>query len=130
MIATSQFGCVDTAYTNIKVPPADDFTIEVNQVECAGKDSLYVNFTIRNGFKRGTIPKGLVVTFYDGSPLSPTSNILPVSFSVPANVNAKQFTYSSFIKAMGTGKLYAVVNDSGTAQSIGIAQYTQAGKGL
>ncbi len=118
MIATSQFGCVDTAYTNIKVPPADDFTIELNQVECAGADSLYVNFTIRNGFKRGTIPKGLVVSFYDGNPLSPASNILPATFSVPANVNAKQFTYSRLIKAMGTGKLYAVVNDSGTVHPL------------
>ncbi len=118
MIATSQFGCVDTAYTVIKVPPADDFTIEMNQIECAGSDSLLVNFTLRNQFKRGIIPKGLVVSFYDGDPLSPTANVLLPAFTVPANVNARQFTFSGFIKAMGTGKLYAVVNDSGISRPL------------
>ncbi|MBC7888880.1 MAG: gliding motility-associated C-terminal domain-containing protein [Ferruginibacter sp.] len=118
MIATSQYGCVDTAYTVIKVPPSDDFTIEMNEVECAGRDSLYVNFTIRNLFKRGTIPKGLVLSFYDGDPFSATANLLLPAFTVPAFVNAKQITFSSFIKSVGTGKLYAVVNDSGTARPL------------
>lgn len=120
MIATSQFGCVDTAYAVIKVPPADDFIIDLNQVECAGSDSLFVNFTITNLFKRGTINKGLMVTFYDADPLLASANRLAPSFSVPAFVNGKQATYSSFIKAMGTGKLYAVVNDSGLVRPVSL----------
>jgi gliding motility-associated-like protein len=118
MIATSQFGCVDTAFANIKVPPADDFTIELNQAECAGRDSLFLNFTMRNLFKRGTIPKGLLVSFYDGDPLLPASNILFPAFTVPAFVNAKQAVFSAYLKAMGTGKLYAVVNDSGKVRPL------------
>ena len=114
LIATSQLGCVDTAYATIIVPPSDDFSIELNRVECAGSDSLFVNFTLRNAFKRGVIRKGLVVSFYNSDPWLPGSKLLMPSFIVAATINQQQFTFSSFIKAMPPGKLYAVVNDSGT----------------
>ncbi|MEP7142444.1 MAG: gliding motility-associated C-terminal domain-containing protein [Ferruginibacter sp.] len=114
MIATSQYGCVDTAFADIKVPPANDYSIDLNEVQCAAGARLYVNFTLHNQFKRGVIPKGITVSFYDGDPASATARILPPVFSVPDTVFGKQFTFSGFIKGISRGRIYAVVNDSGT----------------
>lgn len=114
VIATSNDGCTDTAYVAIKVPPYNDYLSTVNEVSCAGSDSLYVNFTLYNNFKRGILPKGLQVTFYDADPTTVGANLLLPSFTVPYNINAKQFTFSNLIKKMNYGNLYVVVNDTGT----------------
>ncbi|MEO5890244.1 MAG: gliding motility-associated C-terminal domain-containing protein [Ferruginibacter sp.] len=113
MIATSQLGCIDTAYVDIKVPPANDYTIDINDVQCAANDRLYVNFTLYNKFKRGVIPKGMTVSFYDADPATTTAHLLPPVFSVPDTVFGKEFIFSVFIKGVAAGKIYAVVNDSG-----------------
>ena len=69
MMATSAYGCVDSAFTVLHVPVADDYRIHMDSLVCAGEDSLHVSFTLCNHFKRGSIPKGLRVSFYDADPL-------------------------------------------------------------
>ncbi|MEJ7588025.1 MAG: hypothetical protein WKI04_10745 [Ferruginibacter sp.] len=115
LIATSQYGCVDTAYLILKVPPANDYTIDLNDVQCASGDRLYVNFTLYNQFRRGVIPKGLTVSFYEGDPATATARLLSPVFSVQDTVFEKQFIFNGFIKGSSGGRIYAVVNDSGTA---------------
>jgi gliding motility-associated-like protein len=115
LIATSSYGCVDTAYTQIQVPAYDDFVITIDSVACAGKDSLHIGFTICNNFKRGTIPQGLQVSFYDNDPTTATANLLAPLFTTPAANAAKCASYGQFLKRTTTGKVFAVVNDNGTA---------------
>ena len=113
VIATTNLGCFDTAYVNIQVPPYNDFSIVINDVQCRKQDSLLVNFTIRNSFKRAVIPKALSVAFYQGDPTGSGGSLLPNLFFVPDTVKANNATYSVVVKGMPGGKLYAVVNDSG-----------------
>lgn len=112
VIATSNLGCVDTAYVNIQVPPYNDYSVIINDAQCAGTDSMYVNLTLNNYFKRGVLPKTLTVSFYSGDPATGTATLLRPQFFLSDTIVAKTFTFSTFIKAMSAGNLYAVVNDS------------------
>ena len=118
MIATSDYGCIDTAFIDVKVPPANDYTAYFNEVKCADNDKLHINFTLYNKFKRGVIPKGLTVSFYDGDPQIAETHLLPPVFLVPDTKFAREYNFSSFINANRVGKIYMVVNDNG--QSIPI----------
>ncbi len=112
--AVSKPGCSDTTSVLISVPPYNDFTININDVQCAKADSLYLNFTISNSFKRAKLPKTLSVSFYSGDPTTANAVLLPPIFSLPATLNVKQGTFATIIKSpLITGKIYAVVNDSG-----------------
>ena len=112
VIATSQYQCFDTAYISIKVPPANDYTVAINSIACAGADSLLVGFTVSNGFKRGIIPQNLRVAFYNNDPsLSSTALLLPV-FIVPTTASVKQKAFTAKIKKTAPGLVYAVVNDT------------------
>lgn len=110
VIAVSQYQCRDTAYIDIKVPPADDYTIVLNSASCAGSDSIMVAFTLKNGFKRGVLPKGLTVSFYDNDPSAGSANLLPAKFILTDTVFAKQKSFVQKIKKMPQGRLYAAVN--------------------
>lgn len=114
VIATSQYGCRDTAIVDIKVPPANDYTINLVDVQCARNDSMYVEFNLANSFKRGVIPKNLSVSFYKGDPATSSAVLLSPTFVVPDTVFAKTATFSTFIKGMDAGNFYAVVNDNGS----------------
>ncbi len=114
VVATSQYGCTDTTFVTIKVPPANDYTVTMNKAVCASGDSILVNFTVFNSFFRGSIPRGLKLSFYKGDPSTGTAVLLPPVFSVPATVAALQATFNTRIKIMPEGLLYAVVNDSST----------------
>ncbi|HEX8314633.1 MAG TPA: M43 family zinc metalloprotease [Flavisolibacter sp.] len=120
VVATSNLGCTDTARIVVHVPPYNDFSVEINDAQCKGEDSLRVNFTIRNSFKRAVIPKGLTVAFYRGDPSGAGATMLPKLFSVPDTVKAANATYTTVIKGMSNGKLYAVVNDSGKALPVAL----------
>ncbi len=113
VVATSNYGCTDTARVVIQVPPYNDFSVEITDVQCARQDSLAVQFTIRNSFKRPSIPKGLTVAFYNADPQLAGTVLLPKLFSVPNTISAANASYTTVIKGMGSGTLYAVVNDSG-----------------
>ena len=114
VIATSQYQCFDTSTVTIKVPPYNDYTAIINKITCAGKDSLQVDFTLANNFKRGTIPKDLAVSFYKGDPSLAGAVVLAPLFVTPVAVNAKQQNYSAKIQKTGAGTIYASVNDLGT----------------
>jgi gliding motility-associated-like protein len=115
VIGYSTIGCTDTAFVDIKVPPYNDFTVSINDAQCAGADSLYVNFTIKNSFKRAVLPKTLSVSFYNSDPLTGRATLLPPVFTLADTIKAKQATFNKFIKGMNSGLLYAVVNDSAKA---------------
>ena len=54
------------------------------------------------------------MSFYSGDPATTSAVLLPPVFSLPATLNVKQATFSAFIQSpSATGKIYAVVNDSG-----------------
>jgi gliding motility-associated-like protein len=119
VIATSQFGCIDTTFLTIKVPPANDYTVNINSV-CPVKDSMTVNFTLFNQFFRGVIPKKLVVAFYNSDPRAAGATLLPPVFSVADTSFTLQKTFNTKIKIMPAGNLYAVVNDSAIAIPISL----------
>src|SRR5450432_297275 len=113
LIATSLYGCRDTSYLEIKIPPYNDYSISLDRIECARNDSLLVDFTLCNHFKRGIIPLGVPVSFYDADPSSPDAHILGPVFTTPADVPAKCASYTFLIKGISAGSLYAVVNNNG-----------------
>ncbi len=113
VVATSRQGCTDTAVVDIQVPPYNDFSARITAVECTSVDSLFVRFILYNAFKRGVLPKGLPISFYNGNPRTGTAVLLPPVFTLTDTVRAKESTFETFIKGMNTGRIYAVVNDSG-----------------
>ncbi len=128
VIATSQYQCLDTSTVIIKVPPYNDYTVTISKIICAGKDSLSVDFTLTNNFKRGTIPKDLLISFYKGDPNIAGAIVLAPVFITPAAVNAKQQNYTCKIQKTGAGTIYASVNDNGTQVPIVISNAPLAEK--
>jgi gliding motility-associated-like protein len=123
VIASSQYQCHDTAFLDIKVPPANDYTIAINNIFCAGKDSLTMDVTVSNLFKRGIIPKGLKISFYKDDPTTAGAVLLPPVFTVPDSISSKQKTYQYKIKK-AFGNIYASVNDNGSAVPVTAASNT------
>ena len=114
LIATSTNGCIDSAFTDITVPPADDFTVRIDTVFCSVGDSLRATFTVCNQFGKGIIPKGLKLSFYNNDPaLSPVVLLGPV-FEVANDNLTTCATYSHVFKDNGALKIFAVVNDKGS----------------
>ncbi|MES2003504.1 MAG: M43 family zinc metalloprotease [Bacteroidota bacterium] len=114
VIATSQYQCYDTAYVDIKVPPADDYTVTINNVSCAGTDSLLVTITLNNQFKRGVLPKKLPVALYKNDPSLAGAILLQPPFLLPDTAFVKKQGYSFKIKKIAAANLYAVANDTGS----------------
>jgi gliding motility-associated-like protein len=112
VIATSIYGCADTSFAIIKIPPYNDFVITIDSLFCAGEDSMAVNFTLCNHFKRGNIPEGLDVALYDGDPSLASSNLLGPIFSTSTPSQGLCANYIQFFKRTGTNIVYAIVNDS------------------
>jgi gliding motility-associated-like protein len=113
LIAVSTYGCIDSGFTDIKVPPADDYTIQINDVDCYRGDSTRAAFTICNVFKRGVIPADLKVSFYDSNPISGTAKLLGPVFKVNTGVNASCASYIYIFKGPVPPNIFAVVNDKG-----------------
>ncbi len=113
-IGTSGYGCIDSAFSDIKVPPADDFTVQIDTVICSGGDSLNARFTICNLFSKGIIPRGLKVSFYDKNPTLPNAELLSPVFAVAADQGQGCFSFSHTVKGTGEMEIFAVVNDKGT----------------
>jgi gliding motility-associated-like protein len=124
IIATNQYGCADTAYSIILVPPADDYTIAVDSVNCSRNDSLFIGFTLCNHFKRGIIPQGLKVSFYDADPSTAGAHLLGPVFITPADYPVKCTSFTCTVKGMAAGTLYAVVNDGGVGVPVLFPQDT------
>jgi len=113
LIATSSYGCVDSSLAVLHIPPADDFQISMNKLDCAGSDSLHASFTICNNFKRGSIPAGLQVSFYDADPAGGNAHLLGPVFSTEAENPDTCASYEWFFSNTTTGKVFAKVNDNG-----------------
>jgi len=113
VIATSSYGCLDSSFTVVYIPPADDYQVTVDSLDCAGADRLHADFTICNHFIRGSIPKGLRVSFYDADPTEANARLLGPVFSTAEANPAKCVAYKSFLNRTTTGKVFAVVNDTG-----------------
>ena len=111
----SQYQCFDTAYVSIKVPPVNDYTVIINNATCLSKDSLSINFTINNSYKKGVLPKDLTLSFYKGNPTTDTAVILGTIFKLTDTLFAQSQTFIRSIKHIGTGIIYASINDNGTA---------------
>ncbi len=112
VVATSSYGCTDSALTVLHIPPADDFRVTMDSVECAGEDSMHAAFTLCNNFIRGSIPQGLTVSFYDADPAEADAHLLGPVFTAPANP-AGCGPYTCFFKRPNTGNVIAIVNDHG-----------------
>jgi gliding motility-associated-like protein len=111
LIAVSNFGCIDSGFTDIKVPTADDYTIKINNVDCYRGDSLRAEFTICNEFKRGVLPAGLKVSFYDSDPKTGNAKLLGPVFDTKTASNNSCNTYIHIFKGPAPASIYAVVND-------------------
>jgi len=110
MIATSAYGCVDSAFSVLHIPVADDYRIKLDSLVCAGEDSMHVSFTLCNLFKRGSIPKGLRVSFYDADPGEAGAHLLGPVFSTTEPNPAGCASYESFFQRSTTGRVFAFVN--------------------
>ncbi|MEO5681478.1 MAG: gliding motility-associated C-terminal domain-containing protein [Chitinophagaceae bacterium] len=116
VMAYSRYGCYDTAFAIIHIPPADDYTIAINSMECAAAgDSMYLQFTICNAYPKSDVPVNLKASFYDGSPLAGGAQLLGSVFINPATSADSCISYTRLIKQSASGTIYAVVNDNGTA---------------
>ncbi|MGL6267865.1 MAG: hypothetical protein ACRC2O_08055, partial [Chitinophagaceae bacterium] len=113
LIAVSNLGCIDSGFATIKVPPADDYTIKITDIDCYHGDSLRAVINICNEFKRGVIPANLKVSFYDADPASGTAKLLGPVFSINAATNVTCNSYVHIIKGPAPAIIYAVVNDRG-----------------
>jgi len=138
VIATSEYGCTDSAFVVIKVPPADDFSLVIDSIRCEKNDSLYSSFTICNGFSRGIVPAGLSVSFYDGNPSQPGAHLLGPVFVSPTNNNSLCASFHHTLLGIPGGKIFAVVNDKGTSNPLQLPNdssilekdYTNNGAGI
>jgi gliding motility-associated-like protein len=126
VIVRSSYQCVDTAFVEIKVPTYNDFTVAINSIACAGTDSLSVSFTISNLFKRGGIPKNLLVSFYKDDPATVAASLAGPVFKVPDSLAVKQQTYTTKIKKLSKGNstIFASVNDKGTQIPVQASSYS------
>jgi gliding motility-associated-like protein len=114
LMATSVYGCTDTATVDIKVPPANDYRVELQDAQCASGNRVFLAFRISNSFKRGVIPKGLTVSFYNSDPGLGGARLLSPVFVVPGTVFAKEAAFTAFVETTPPGNLFAMVNDDGT----------------
>lgn len=112
VVVSNFWGCTDTAFVIIKVPPADDYTVVIDSVICAANDSLMVWFTINNSFRRGTLRNGLPVAFFDGNPGGGGKLSGPL-FYTPAHVAAQKASYVHKVSGKDAGVLFAAINSDG-----------------
>ena len=113
LIATSSYGCYDSAFAVIKVPPADDYVITINSVDCYQGERLRAEFTVCNQFRRGVIPTDLQVSFYNGNPALGSSKLLGPVFKIAAGSNAQCMSFTHIINGLSTDSIFAVVNNRG-----------------
>jgi gliding motility-associated-like protein len=114
VVGTTSYGCVDSAFVDIKIPPYDDFVVAIDSVECAGTNDSHINFTICNNFTRGFVPKGLNVSFYDSDPAGGNALLRGPVFIVPVDSLNNCASFSTTINGQSPGTVYAVVNANGT----------------
>ncbi len=118
VMAENRYGCRDTAILDVQIPPSDDFTIQILETVCAAGDSMYVKFKAGNLFRRGFLPKGLTIRFFDKNPDQPGAKRLEPAFVLPYDVHRRDSVFSIFVQQSHSGSLYAAINDSGITYPI------------
>jgi gliding motility-associated-like protein len=113
VIATSQYGCLDSSSISIKVPFADDFVITIDSMSCAKDNSVFTSFTIYNQFKLGILPDGLKISFYEGNPSTDTARLILPVYTLKTDNQEKKISVTNFFEGIKPGDIYAIVNDSG-----------------
>jgi gliding motility-associated-like protein len=103
-------GCYSDATVKVHIPVVDDYTPTLNNLECAGTDSLHVDFSLCNGYTPGNIPAALQVDFYDRLPTDPAAVKLGNSFLTPTTSTANCSSYAQSIPGTRSGKVFVVVN--------------------
>ncbi len=71
VIAESKYKCYDTATVKVILPIVDDYTVTIDESECAAAGQVHIKFTICNLYAGGNIPAGLDVRFFDKNPTMP-----------------------------------------------------------
>jgi gliding motility-associated-like protein len=112
LIVTSDYNCIDSDFIIIKVPVADDYTINIDSMICASNDHVFGAFTIYNQFKRGIVPNGLKISFYEGSPSTDTARLLQQVYTLKTNNRENHISFTDFFEGVTTGSFFAVVNDN------------------
>jgi gliding motility-associated-like protein len=113
VVATSGYNCTDSSFAVIKIPPADDYTITIDSLECASNNQILAGFTVCNQFKRGIIPDGLKVSFYDGDPATDTAHLLQPVFTIHSDSTEKCMSFTGYFHDFNNGTIFVVVNDPG-----------------
>ena len=108
--AYTQYGCYSDATVTIHIPVVDDYTVQLNNLDCSGTDSLHVDFSLCNGYTTGNIPASLQVDFYDRLPNDPAAVKLGNPFLTPVASTGACSNYEQYIQNTTTGKVFAVVN--------------------
>lgn len=112
VIATSDDHCTDSTFIVIKIPFADDYTIHIDSMICADNDRVFGAFTVNNHFKRGVIPNGLKISFYEGNPATDTARLLQPVYTLKTNNQVDHIHFTDFLEGIEPGSFYAVLNDS------------------
>jgi gliding motility-associated-like protein len=107
-------GCYSDATVTFHIPIVDDYTPTLNELACAGTDSLHVDFSLCNQYAQGNIPASLQVDFYDRVPTDPAAVKLGNSFLTPGATTGTCSNYEQFIPGTTTGKVFVVVNKDQT----------------
>ncbi len=119
LLATSTNGCLDSSFVILHIPPANDFQVTIDSLNCAGNDSLHAGFTICNNFIRGKIPKGLRVSFYDADPAGSDAHLLGPVFVTDDSNPATCASFGYFINRPASARVFAEVN-SKDVDSLGL----------
>ncbi|CAF3773605.1 unnamed protein product [Rotaria sp. Silwood1] len=112
VIAVSEWGCRDTDFVKITVPPHNDLKATVQRAECYYKDSIDIDFKITNKFKKGKILKNTTVAFYTSNPTLPGAMLMPPIFTVAQFVNDTIKRCNIKVKNIPTTKIWSVINDT------------------
>jgi gliding motility-associated-like protein len=107
--ANTQYGCYSDATAIVHIPVVDDYTVNLDNLDCSAGDSLHVDFSLCNNYTQGNIPASLQVDFYDRLPDDPAAVKL-AGFLTPSFSTGACSDYQSYIDNTTTGKVYAVVN--------------------
>ncbi|MFT3934686.1 MAG: gliding motility-associated C-terminal domain-containing protein [Chitinophagaceae bacterium] len=116
VMAYSKYGCYDSGFVNLHIPPVDDYSIAITNTECAAAgDSVYITFSICNSYPKSNVPVNIKAAFYDANPTTGSANILGTVFVNPSNSPDSCVSYIQLIKQSASGTIYAMINDDGTA---------------
>jgi gliding motility-associated-like protein len=85
----------------------------IDSTTCVAGDSVELNLTICNQFRRGFIPAGLKLSFYDGDPASGAAR-LGSTYVQPGRVNSLCQSLVYRIPRGSASRIFGVVNDRGT----------------